>query len=467
MTKPLFAAELNRPQPKKFPAFVNAREHQTQREAALIAQRDRRMATQQAAAAATQAQAARQASELQAKRAAQEAERQARREERSASHEARKATRYAHQPNIRRPRITGLGWSVFNPRPDERDMVPREMILNDLRGVFLASPIGSKFYIRTDDTLARFAALQKRADATGKIKGDVYRKVLQEHHIDRVLEQMEKWKQEGKGHTGVLASAKTMLEALEAMVRNMEEDKSARAYDEQLAVSQRMFNNALGMYNRDETTAAMEPYRPTGDRYQYYGYRPVLHVRGNKPPVMKGLGMFRLGDIDYPTFLNRFAAVVDHQQKLRDAVGILGDQAVTAYMSLINQPLGSGRTEGGGLLSGIVSIRFDMKHYPGKMDMTTLNALETKLKVLDGVVASMQQNPPAPTQDGENERTIEYMKSEVDRLAAEKASALEAAAKWGWLYAPLGISWTYWGLGSAAVAALGGLSYALGRSGSR
>jgi len=360
--------------------------------------------------------------------------------------------------------MKGLGWSVFNPRPDERDMVPREMILNNISGVFLSAPPGSKFYVRTDDTLAKFNDLARRAAALGQIQSAVYDKILVENHLDRLLLKMEEWKQSGKGHTGALSSAKVQLEALEAVVKNMESDVSKRAYDEQLVVSRKMFENALGMYNRDATTAATQPARPTGNRYNYYGYNPILHVRGNRPPVLKGLGMFRLGAMGYNSFLDSFATTVNRYNSMSGVVTALGKAALTAFTNLVNQPLGSGRTAGGGMLSGMESIRFDIKHNPGTMDTNTLNALNTKLDVLDKVVVSMQQSPPAETQDGENERALEYMKSEVDKALIEKNAALATAAKWGWLAAPLGVSWTLWGIGGAGLTALVGVTYAVGRS---
>ena len=360
--------------------------------------------------------------------------------------------------------LKGLGWSVFNPRPDERDMVPREMILNNISGVFLSAPPGSKFYVRTDDTLAKFNDLARRAAALGQIQSAVYDKIMVENHLDRLLLKMEEWKQSGKGHTGALSSAKVQLEALEAVVKNMESDVSKRAYDEQLVVSRKMFENALGMYNRDATTAATQPARPTGNRYNYYGYNPILHVRGNRPPVLKGLGMFRLGAMGYNSFLDSFATTVNRYNSMSGVVTALGKAALTAFTNLVNQPLGSGRTAGGGMLSGMESIRFDIKHNPGTMDTNTLNALNTKLDVLDKVVVSMQQSPPAETQDGENERALEYMKSEVDKALIEKNAALASAAKWGWLAAPLGVSWTLWGIGGAGLTALVGVTYAVGRS---
>lgn len=126
----------------------------------------------------------------------------------------------------------------------------------------------------------------------------------------------------------------------------------------------------------------------------------------------------------FPDFLAQFNAAVARYGDLGQKAAALGPQQLQTFNTLVGQSIGVGRNPAGGLLSAIESIRFDIKHYPGKMDDAALKTIRAKLDILAGVVKSMTEQPPAPTQDGENERALQNAQDEVGKLLAEKQQLL-------------------------------------------
>jgi hypothetical protein len=156
----------------------------------------------------------------------------------------------------------------------------------------------------------------------------------------------------------------------------------------------------------------------------------------------------------YDAFLSEFNAQVTRYNALAQQAAALGYQQGVAFQTMASESIGAGRNPAGGLASAIESIRFDIKHNPGKEDTQTLSAIRVKIDVLAGVVKSMTEQPSAPTQDGENERALEFARSEVDRLAKEKQELLANQISGDFL----GVSkktWMYVGGGVAALALVG------------
>lgn len=181
------------------------------------------------------------------------------------------------------------------------------------------------------------------------------------------------------------------------------------------------------------------------DEYARYGYG-----MGYKDDAywLRGLGA------SFPDFLNDFNAQVARYDVLARKAGALGSQQGSTFDTLVGESIGTGRNPTGGLLSAIESIRFDIKHYPGKMDTKNLSAIRVKLDVLAGVVDSMTEQPSAPTQDDETARALEYSRSEVDRLTAER-QALLASQISGDILGLSRKTWMYIGGGVAALTLVG------------
>lgn len=156
----------------------------------------------------------------------------------------------------------------------------------------------------------------------------------------------------------------------------------------------------------------------------------------------------------YPDFLSQFNEAVARYNDLAQKAAALGPQQATTFNALVGQSIGVGRNPTGGLLSAIESIRFDIKHYPGKMDDAALKTIRAKLDILDGVVKSMTEQPAAPTQDGENERALQNAQEEVGKLLAEKQQLLARQVSGE----VLGLSrktWMWIGIGVAATGLVG------------
>lgn len=165
-------------------------------------------------------------------------------------------------------------------------------------------------------------------------------------------------------------------------------------------------------------------------------------------------GVAGLGETSYAEYLAFFNANLARYKDITDKAAALGAQRAEALSKVAEVPMGTGRHPEGGLSSSFESTRFDIDHSPGKMDKANTSAQKLRLDLMESTLQSMSEQPPAETQDGENDRAMDYMKSEVDKALEEKKAALANQGKF--LGVPI---WML--LAGAGTIAVGGIAWAV------